>query len=90
MTTSANDTQHGGDHYKGHPYDHWDIVWEYKLDYFQAQILRYVMRHKDKGKLLDLKKAQHFLDKYIELAYPHGGIALQGEASEAYVNQGSD
>ena len=74
----ANDRQVGGTHYEGE-LQHWDIVYQAKLDYFQAQILRYIMRHKDKNKLQDLQKAQHFLEKYIELEYPHGGIVPQGE-----------
>lgn len=73
----ANDRQVGGDHYEGE-LQHWDIVYQAKLDYFQGQITKYVMRHKDKNKLQDLQKAQHFLEKYIELEYPHGGIVPQG------------
>ncbi len=67
--SKANSRQVGGDHYnkrKG-AVQHWDIVVQHDLDYFQAQILRYVMRHKDKGGVQDLEKARHFLDKYIEL-----------------------
>lgn len=65
---AANERQIGGDHYKkeGFP-EHWDIVWEYDLDYFQGQITKYVMRWKKKGGINDLEKARHFLDKYIEL-----------------------
>lgn len=64
----ANQRQVGGDHYKnGSKMEHWDIVVAHQLDYFQAQILRYVMRHKKKNGLEDLKKAQHFIQKYIEI-----------------------
>ena len=66
---SANERQVGGGHYQqGDSYQHWDIVAEYQLDYFQGQITKYVMRWKKKNGIQDLQKAQHFLDKYIELA----------------------
>jgi len=68
----ANDRQEGGDHYQtGDLPQHWDLVTMYRWDYFQGQITKYLMRWKDKHpepakKLEDLKKARHFLDKYIE------------------------
>jgi hypothetical protein len=62
----ANDRQVGGDHYGLKKVQHWDIVIAFDLDYFQGQITKYVMRWKQKGGIQDLKKAQHFLEKYIE------------------------
>lgn len=70
---TANDRQIGGTHYAttdGKP-QHWDLVILYSLDYFQAQITKYLLRWKTKHstpekRLEDLKKARHFLDKYIE------------------------
>lgn len=73
MTSKANDTQVGGTHYAqwGKP-QHWDLVQMFGWDYFQGQITKYLMRWKVKhatpeGRLEDLKKARHFLDKYIEI-----------------------
>ena len=67
--STANKRQVGGSHYKKQKgvVEHWDIVVQHDLDYFQAQITRYVMRHKLKGGVEDLEKARHFLDKYIEI-----------------------
>lgn len=66
---SANDRQVGGEHYKKYGgLQHWDVVVKFGLDYFQGQITKYVMRWKDKGGVQDLKKAAHFLEKYIEQA----------------------
>lgn len=62
----ANQHQVGGDHYKSNV-QHWDYVAANNLDYFQGQISKYVERWKKKNGLQDLKKARHFLDKYIEL-----------------------
>lgn len=67
----ANKRQVGGSHYKKASQsgqEHWDVVADFSLDYFQGQITLYVMRNKLKGdRLGDLEKASHFLDKYIEL-----------------------
>lgn len=68
-TTGANDIQVGGDHYKTKgKTQHWDIVVEHELNYFEAQITRYVMRCRRKKNMLeDLRKARHYIDKYAEL-----------------------
>lgn len=66
---SANDKQVAGDHYKS-KIQHWDYVLANDLDYFQAQITKYVTRWKKKNGLVDLQKALHFLEKYIELSTP--------------------
>jgi hypothetical protein len=72
--SEANKTQVGGSHYKvGDKPEHWDLAIMYQWDPFQYQITKYVMRWKDKHdtrekRLEDLKKARHFLDKYIEEA----------------------
>lgn len=63
----ANEIQVGGEHYQTE-IQHWDFVWANHLDYFQGQITKYVCRWKGKNGVEDLKKAQHFLQKYIELA----------------------
>jgi len=67
---SANQRQVGGTHYQRGPNkkQHWDMVAEFGLDYFQGQITKYLFRWEDKGGVEDLKKARHYLDKYIELA----------------------
>lgn len=70
----ANDIQVGGDHYKTDKLpQHWDLAILYEWDFFQYQITKYIMRWKKKHstpekRLEDLKKARHFLDKYIENA----------------------
>ena len=62
----ANDKQVGGSHYKGGE-QHWDRVRRMGLDYFQAQITKYVERCWRKDGLDDIKKAEHFIQKYIEI-----------------------
>lgn len=67
-TLNANTYMIGGTHYQDIDGEqHWDRVARLQLDYFQGQITKYVERWKKKNGLEDLKKAQHFLQKYIEL-----------------------
>lgn len=72
--SKANETQIGGDHYKGAecPHcggslEHWDLAWLFKWDNFQYAITKYVMRWREKHGLEDLKKAKHCIEKYIEV-----------------------
>lgn len=63
----ANDMQVGGNHYKTPgKLEHWDLVVMYDWDYFQGQVTKYLMRWRKKNGIEDLKKARHYLDKYIE------------------------
>jgi hypothetical protein len=67
---AANDHQVGGTHYKelnSQGLQHWDLVQMFEWDYFQGQIIKYVMRWQKKGGVQDLRKAAHYLEKYIEV-----------------------
>ena len=63
----ANERQVGGDHYRTSGVQHWDLAAARHYDYFQGQITKYIDRWKTKGGLVDLQKAAHFLQKYIEV-----------------------
>mgnify|MGYP003406630110 CR=1 FL=1 len=66
---SANEKQVGGEHYKNDDGpQHWDMVYAFKLDYFQGNITKYLFRWRKKHGVEDLKKAMHYLEKYIEIA----------------------
>jgi hypothetical protein len=64
---SANETQVGGTHYKT-PFQHWDLVHELDLGYFEGQITKYLTRHRFKKGREDAEKALHFTKKMHELA----------------------
>jgi len=64
--SNANKTQIGGDHYAS-GIQHWDYVVANDLDYFQAQITKYVTRCRKKHGKQDLEKAKHFIEKYLEV-----------------------
>lgn len=67
QTQDSNDIQIGGKHYKKCLIQPWNYVHANGLDYFQGSIIKYITRWKDKGGVEDLRKAKHFLEKYIEL-----------------------
>jgi Protein of unknwon function (DUF3310) len=67
-STAANAIQVGGNHYKKYgSLQPWDIWTLWNLNPFQAAILKYVVRYRDKEGVKDLEKARHFLDKLIEV-----------------------
>jgi len=89
---SANSKQVGGNHYKKGGEEHWDRQWRlYGRGYFVGCITKYVERYHEKNGIQDLQKAQHFLDKLIELENnTHCNLSLfddTGEATSAYTNQ---
>lgn len=52
----------------------WDFCAMYGLDNFLSQIVKYVWRHKEKGGVESLRKAQQYLNKYRSLY--HQGLIL--------------
>jgi hypothetical protein len=77
-SVKANDKQISGTHYKKMPIEHWDLAAIFGWDYFQARSIAYIMRWKDKAGLIDLEKAGHFIQKYIEVekARTNGTLTL--------------
>lgn len=65
---SANDVQHGGEHYqRSGTIQHWDFVHHHRLDYFQGNATKYLTRWRQKNGIEDLKKAKHYCEKAVEL-----------------------
>ena len=64
---NANEKQIGGEHYKSKAIQPWDYIASNGLGYFEGNIIKYVTRWLDKGGLADLEKAQHYLQKLIEI-----------------------
>ena len=63
----ANDIQVAGNHYlKYGTVQPWDTWFAWKLNPFQAMILKYIVRYRDKNGIEDLEKAKHYLEKLIE------------------------
>lgn len=63
---NPNDTQVAGTHYRS-SFQHWDLVVQLKLGYFEGQVTKYVTRHRSKNGRQDLDKATHFLMKLVSI-----------------------
>ena len=54
-------------HYTQGGVDTWDFIAVKELDFFEGNIVKYIVRWRSKGGVEDLKKAQAYLAKLIEL-----------------------
>ena len=68
MIERADDMQIGGSHYKDKSIQPWDYIIANELGYLEGNVVKYVSRWKNKNGIEDLKKAQHYLSKLIEVA----------------------
>ena len=78
----ALDKQHGGDHYKNkamQPVELWAAL---NLNGFQASIVKYITRHKEKNGAEDIDKAEHFFDLMIELGQSSQSFGLRDHEVE--------
>lgn len=67
LNAIANSQQVGGSHYKDKAIQPWDYIASNGLGYLEGNVVKYVSRWREKGGLEDLKKAQHYLTKLIEV-----------------------
>ena len=61
--------QHGGSHYQKYKIQPSKFVVENNLLYPEGCAIKYIVRHRDKGKKQDLLKAIHFIEMIIERDY---------------------
>ena len=66
---SAYKKQIGGKHYLKYKIQPSKFVVENKLLYPEGCVIKYVIRHQDKGGKQDLEKAKHKIDMIIERDY---------------------
>lgn len=65
--SKANDSQVAGEHYANATIQCWDYITSNDLGFLEGNIIKYVTRHKKKNGIQDLQKAQHYLQKLIEV-----------------------
>ena len=58
--------QVGGDHYKVHSIEPWDIIDMYGLDYHRGNAIKYILRNKMNPRE-DIEKAIHYLEHWLEV-----------------------
>ena len=69
LSTSPYQKQIGGEHYLKHKIQPSEFVVENKLLYPEGSVIKYILRHQDKGGKQDLEKAIHFIEMIIERDY---------------------
>ena len=68
-TVNPYDKQIGGTHYQNFKIQPSKFAIENELLYPEGCIIKYILRHRLKGKKQDLEKAKHFIDMIIERDY---------------------
>jgi hypothetical protein len=58
--------QEGGDHYSKHKIQPYAFIQTNGLSFFQGNVIKYVVRYKDKNGIEDLKKIIHYCELEIE------------------------
>ena len=76
--------QHGGSHYQKYKIQPSKFVVENNLLYPEGCAIKYIVRHRDKGKKQDLLKAIHFIEMIMERDYPEKEQVKTEEWSVGY------
>jgi hypothetical protein len=58
--------QEGGNHYQKHKIQPYTFITANELNFFQGNVIKYVVRYKDKNGIEDLKKIIHYCQLEIE------------------------
>ncbi len=81
---SASKKQVDGVHYKKHKMQPWDIIDEYKLNFYEGNILKYLLREKE-SRVIDLKKLIQYAETEVEdeiIRTSEGGSPKTAEETE--------
>ena len=73
------DKQIGGSHYQKFKIQPSKFVIENELLYPEGCAIKYIIRHRMKGKKQDLEKAIHFIEMIIERDYPQKDFLEEAE-----------
>ena len=66
---SAYKNQIGGNHYQDLVIQPTDYIIKNNIPFAEGNVIKYVIRHKQKGKEQDIKKAIHYLSMILETTY---------------------
>ncbi len=69
MQDNPKEKQVGGSHYKDMAIQPSEFIVKNKLDWYQGNVIKYVVRHDQKNGRQDLEKAIHYLQMMIEYYY---------------------
>jgi hypothetical protein len=63
------EVQIGGNHYKDLKIQPTAFIHANNIPFIEGNIIKYVVRHKSKNGIEDLKKAKHYIDLLIQFEY---------------------
>ena len=66
---SAYDKQVAGSHYQNYKIQPSEFINKNEMLFAEGNAIKYICRHRDKGKKQDLEKAIHFIEMIIERDY---------------------
>ena len=66
---SAKNEQIGGQHYTIYKIQPIEFIQKNSIPFIEGNVIKYIMRHKYKNGLEDLKKAKHYIDLLIYYEY---------------------
>lgn len=66
---SALDVQIQGNHYKGFRIQPVEFIHANGVPFIEGNCIKYLMRHKDKGKEQDIRKVIHYCQLLLKLEY---------------------
>jgi hypothetical protein len=66
---NAKDIQIGGTHYKNLKIQPTDFIYENNIPFIEGNVIKYVVRHRQKNGVFDLLKAKHYIELLIEKEY---------------------
>jgi hypothetical protein len=69
FSPKASDRQEGGSHYKKYKIQPSEFIHANNVGFLEGNVIKYVMRHRDKNGILDLQKAKHYIDLLIQFEY---------------------
>ena len=84
MTSKVWDKQHGGSHYQNFKIQPSKFVVENELLFPEGCAIKYICRHRLKGKKEDILKAIHFLEMILERDYPEKEIPKEDEENRVW------
>jgi hypothetical protein len=65
----ASEIQVGGGHYAKYKIQPTEFIHANNVPFIEGNVIKYVMRHRQKNGIEDLKKARHYIDLLIEFEY---------------------
>ena len=61
--------QIGGDHYKIYKIQPTEFIHTNSIPFIEGNVIKYILRHRSKNGIEDLKKAKHYIDLLIAFEY---------------------